>query len=94
VIDGLKCFTDLNVSDKLCSIRDAILSNPQITIFSDPSDRRVAALATKLVGGKKITRLCTNDSVTSRGAFITQKIHICPSKDQKAPKVIIITNNH
>ncbi|EEC68863.1 hypothetical protein OsI_37464 [Oryza sativa Indica Group] len=87
VIDGLKCFTDLNVSDKLCSIRDAILSNPQITIFSDPSDRRVAALATKLVGGKKITRLCTNDSVTSRGAFITQKIHICPSKDQKAPKV-------
>uniref|UniRef100_A0A0D3HRF7 DEAD/DEAH-box helicase domain-containing protein n=1 Tax=Oryza barthii TaxID=65489 RepID=A0A0D3HRF7_9ORYZ len=86
VIDGLKCFTDLNVSDKLCSIRDAILSNPQITIFSDPSDRRVAALATKLVGGKKITRLCTNDSVTSRSAFITQKIHICPSKDQKAPK--------
>uniref|UniRef100_A0A0E0F9K1 DEAD/DEAH-box helicase domain-containing protein n=1 Tax=Oryza meridionalis TaxID=40149 RepID=A0A0E0F9K1_9ORYZ len=87
VIDGLKCFMDLNVGDKLCSIRDAILSNPQITIFSDPSDRRVAVLATKLVGGKKIRRLCTNDSVTSRSAFVTQKIHICPSKDQKAPKV-------
>uniref|UniRef100_A0A0E0MJM1 DEAD/DEAH-box helicase domain-containing protein n=1 Tax=Oryza punctata TaxID=4537 RepID=A0A0E0MJM1_ORYPU len=98
VIDGLKCFMDLNVGDKLCSIRDAILSNPQVTIFSDPSDRRVAALATKLLGGKKITRLCTNDSVTSRSAFVTQKIHICPSKDQKAPKVkeILeqILNNH
>ncbi|KAF0933305.1 hypothetical protein E2562_017090 [Oryza meyeriana var. granulata] len=98
VIDGLKCFMDLNVGDKLCSIRKAILSNPQITIFSDSSDRSVAALATKLLSGRKITRLCTNDSVTSRSAFVTQKIHICLSKDQKAPKVKEILeqflNNH
>nr|CBX25398.1 hypothetical_protein [Oryza brachyantha] len=84
---SMLCFMDLNAGDKLCSIRDAILSSPQITIFSDPSDRSVAALATKLLHGRKIRRLCTNDSVTSRSAFVTQKIHICPRKDQKAPKV-------
>uniref|UniRef100_A0A0D9XWX0 DEAD/DEAH-box helicase domain-containing protein n=1 Tax=Leersia perrieri TaxID=77586 RepID=A0A0D9XWX0_9ORYZ len=98
VIDGLKCFMDLNVGDKLCSIKDAVSSNSQITMFSDPSDRSVAALATKLFRGRKITRLCTNDSVTSRSAFVTQKIHTCSSKDQKAPKVkeILehILNNH
>ncbi|KAG8093592.1 hypothetical protein GUJ93_ZPchr0012g20387 [Zizania palustris] len=98
VIDGLKCFMDLNAGDKLCSIRDAILSNPQMTVFSDPSDRSVAALATSLFRARRITRLSTNDSVISRSAFVIQNIHVCPSKEQKAPKVkeILeqILNNH
>ncbi|KAG8089077.1 hypothetical protein GUJ93_ZPchr0011g27457 [Zizania palustris] len=87
VIDGLKCFMDLNVGDKLSSIRGAIVGNPQLTIFSDPSDPSVTALATKLLHGRRITRLSMNASVTSRSAFITQKMYSCPSKEQKASKV-------
>ncbi|CAO2140858.1 unnamed protein product [Urochloa humidicola] len=86
VIDGLKCFLDLNVSDKIFSIRDAISSNPQITIFTDPSDKNVATMAKNLVRGR-ITKLCINDSVSSRSAFVTQHVHFCPSEELKTSKV-------
>ncbi|XP_062182331.1 ATP-dependent RNA helicase DBP3-like [Phragmites australis] len=86
VVDGLKSFMDLNVSDKLYSIRDAISSNPQVTIFSDPYDKDVATIARNLVHGR-ITRLCIGDSVTSQSAFIAQYVHFCPSEEQKTSKV-------
>ena len=87
VIDGLRCFMDLNVTDKIYSIRDAISSNPQITIFTDPSDKNVATMARNLLHGR-ITKLSVNDSVSSRSAFITQHVHLCPLEKQKTLKVI------
>uniref|UniRef100_A0A0A9CLW2 Uncharacterized protein n=1 Tax=Arundo donax TaxID=35708 RepID=A0A0A9CLW2_ARUDO len=48
VVDGLKSFMDLNVSDKIYSIGDAISSNPQIAIFSDPSDNNIATIVRNL----------------------------------------------
>ncbi|XP_062202339.1 DEAD-box ATP-dependent RNA helicase 52B-like [Phragmites australis] len=86
VVDGLKSFVDFNVSNKLYSIRDAILSNPQITIFSDPYDKDVAMIARNLFQGR-IARLSINDSITSRSAFIAQYVHFCPSEEQKTLKV-------
>ncbi|CAN6330523.1 unnamed protein product [Urochloa humidicola] len=86
VIDGLKCFLELNVSDRIFSIRDAISSNPQITIFTDPSDKNVATMAKNLLRGK-ITKLCINDSVSSRSAFVTQHVHFCPTEELKTSKV-------
>ncbi|RLM69793.1 DEAD-box ATP-dependent RNA helicase 40-like [Panicum miliaceum] len=86
VIDGLRCFLDLNVTDKIYSIRDAISSNPQITIFTDPSDKNVAMMARNLLHGR-ITKLSINDSVSSRSAFITQHVHLCPLERQKTSKV-------
>ncbi|TVU50858.1 hypothetical protein EJB05_02250 [Eragrostis curvula] len=85
VVDGLKSFMDLNVTDKLYSIRNAILSKPQITVFSDPYDKNVSAVTRNLINGR-ITRLCINDSVASRGAFISQYVHFCPS-EKKISKV-------
>jgi hypothetical protein len=86
VIDGLRCFLDLNVTDKIYSIRDAISSNPQITIFTDPSDKNVAIMARNLLHGRT-TKLSINDSVSSRSAFITQHVHFCPLEKQKTSKV-------
>ncbi|KAG2555818.1 DEAD-box ATP-dependent RNA helicase 40-like [Panicum virgatum] len=86
VIDGLRCFMDLNVTDKIYSIRDAISSSPQITIFTDPSDKNVATMARNLLHGR-ITKLSVNDSVSSRSAFITQHVHLCPLEKQKTLKV-------
>ncbi|GJM88011.1 hypothetical protein PR202_ga04026 [Eleusine coracana subsp. coracana] len=86
VVDGLKSFLDLNVVDKLYSIRNAISSKPQITVFSDPCDKNVATVARNLVHGR-ITRLCINGSVLSRSAFIAQYVHFCPSEEQKTSKV-------
>ena len=40
---------DLNVTDKIYSIRDAISSSPQITIFTGPSDKNVATMARNLL---------------------------------------------
>ncbi|KAF8706543.1 hypothetical protein HU200_030825 [Digitaria exilis] len=86
VIDGLKCFLDLNVSEKIFSIREAISGNPQITIFTDPSDKNIATIARNLLR-EKITKLAINDSVSSRSAFVTQHVHLCPSEELKASKV-------
>ncbi|KAK3136123.1 hypothetical protein QOZ80_5BG0428410 [Eleusine coracana subsp. coracana] len=86
VIDGLKSFLDLNVVDKLYSIRNAISSKPQITVFSDPRDNNVATIARNLVRGR-VTRLYINNSVLSRSAFIAQYVHFCPSEEQKTSKV-------
>ncbi|RCV37038.1 hypothetical protein SETIT_8G030300v2 [Setaria italica] len=86
VIDGLKYFLDLNVSDKIFSIRDAISSNPQITIFTDSSDKNVATMAKNLLRGR-ITKLSINDSVSSRSAFVMQHVHFCPSEKLKTSKV-------
>ncbi|XP_066356470.1 ATP-dependent RNA helicase DBP3-like [Miscanthus floridulus] len=86
VIDGLKCFVDHNVSDKIFSIRDTISNNPQITIFTDPSDKKVATMVKSLLRGR-ITKLSINDSVSSRSAFIAQHVHFCPSEEQKTSKV-------
>ncbi|TKV99254.1 hypothetical protein SEVIR_8G027100v4 [Setaria viridis] len=86
VIDGLKYFLDLNVSDKIFSIRDAISSNPQITIFTDSSDKNVATMVKNLLRGR-ITKLSINDSVSSRSAFVTQHVHFCPSEKLKTSKV-------
>ncbi|CAN6380542.1 unnamed protein product [Urochloa humidicola] len=86
VIDGLKSFLDLNVSDKIFSIRDAISSNPQITIFTDPSDKNVATSAKNLLRGR-ITKLSISDSVSSRSAFVTQHVHFCSSEELKTSKV-------
>ncbi|CAN6348943.1 unnamed protein product [Urochloa humidicola] len=86
VIDGLKSFLDLNVSDKIFSIRDAISSNPQITIFTDPSDKNVATSAKNLLR-RRITKLSISDSVSSRSAFITQHVHFCSSEELKTSKV-------
>ncbi|WVZ88304.1 hypothetical protein U9M48_034840 [Paspalum notatum var. saurae] len=86
VIDGLKCFLDLNVSDKIFSIRDAISSDPQITIFTDPSDKNVASMAKNLLRGR-ITKLPINASVSARSAFITQLAHFCPLEELKTSKV-------
>jgi len=78
---------DLNVTDKIYSIRDDISSSPQITIFTDPSDKNVATMARNLLHGR-ITKLSVNDSVSSRSAFITQHVHLCPLEKQKTSKVI------
>ncbi|KAF8707097.1 hypothetical protein HU200_030329 [Digitaria exilis] len=86
VIDGLKCFLDLNVSEKIFSIREAISGNPHITIFTDPSDKNIATIAKNLLRGK-ITKLSINDSVSSRSAFVTQHVHFCPSEELKTSKV-------
>ncbi|PWZ32611.1 hypothetical protein Zm00014a_005926 [Zea mays] len=86
VIDGLKCFVDHNVSDKIFSIRDAISNNLQITIFTDPSDKNIATMAKNLLRGR-ITKLSINDSVSSRSAFIAQHVHFCPSEELKTTKV-------
>ncbi|XP_066359092.1 ATP-dependent RNA helicase DBP3-like isoform X1 [Miscanthus floridulus] len=86
VIDGLKCFVDHNVIDKIFSIREAISNNPQITIFTDPSDKKVATMAKSLLRGR-ITKLSINDSVSSRSAFIAQHVHFCPSEELKTSKV-------
>ncbi|XP_039775891.1 probable ATP-dependent RNA helicase ddx5 [Panicum virgatum] len=86
VIDGLRCFMDLNITDKIYSIRDAISSSPQITIFTDSSDKNVATMARNLLHGR-ITKLSVNDSVSSRSAFITQHVHLCPLEKQKTSKV-------
>lgn len=86
VIDGLKCFVDHNVSDKIFSIRDAISNNLQITIFTDPSDKNIATMAKNLLHGR-ITKLSINDSVSSRSAFIAQHVHFCPSEELKTTKV-------
>jgi hypothetical protein len=40
---------DLNVGDKLYSIRNAISNKPQITVFSDPYDKNVATIAKNLI---------------------------------------------
>ncbi|PAN16009.1 hypothetical protein PAHAL_3G025900 [Panicum hallii] len=86
VIDGLQYFLDLSVSDKIFSIRDAISSILQITIFTDPSDQSVASMAKNLLCGR-ITKLSINDSVSSRSAFVTQSVHFCPSEELKTSKV-------
>uniref|UniRef100_A0A0A9B2C3 DEAD/DEAH-box helicase domain-containing protein n=1 Tax=Arundo donax TaxID=35708 RepID=A0A0A9B2C3_ARUDO len=86
VVDGLKSFMDLNFSDKILSIRAAISSNPQITIFNDSYDKNAAMMVRNLVHGR-ITRLSINDSVTSRSAFIAQCVHSCPLEEQKTSKV-------
>ncbi|TVU26940.1 hypothetical protein EJB05_29516, partial [Eragrostis curvula] len=86
VVDGLKSFMDLNVIDKLYSIINAISSKPQITVFSDPCGKNVAKIAGNLVRGR-ITRLCINNSVPSRSAYISQYVHFCPSEEQKISKV-------
>ncbi|PUZ62946.1 hypothetical protein GQ55_3G027300 [Panicum hallii var. hallii] len=86
VIDGLQYFLDLSVSDKIFSIRDAISSILQITIFTDPSDQSVASMAKNLLRGR-ITKLSINDSVSSRSAFVTQSVHFCPSEELKTSKV-------
>ncbi|RCV36452.1 hypothetical protein SEVIR_7G330400v4 [Setaria viridis] len=86
VIDGLKYFLDLNVSDKIFSIRDAISSSPPITIFTDSSDKNVATMAKTLLR-ERITKLSINDSVYSRSAFVTQHVHFCPSEKLKTSKV-------
>ncbi|GJN07000.1 hypothetical protein PR202_ga24785 [Eleusine coracana subsp. coracana] len=86
VVDGLKSFMDFDVGDKLCSIRNTILSKPQITVFSDPCDKNVATTARNLLHGR-IARLCINDSVPSRSAFLAQHVHFCPSEEQKTSKV-------
>lgn len=86
VIDGLKCFLDLNVSDKIFSIRDAISVNPQITIFTDPSDKNVATMAKSLLRGR-VAKLSINDSVSSQSAFITQHVHFCELEELKTAKV-------
>lgn len=78
---------DHNASDKIVSIRDAISSNPQITIFTDPSDKKVATIAKILLRGR-ITKLSVNDSVSSRSAFIAQHVNFCPSEELKTSKVI------
>jgi len=86
VIDGLKYFLDLSVSDKIFSIRDAISSNLQITIFTDPSDQSVATMAKNLLRGR-ITKLSIDDSVSSRSAFVMQHVHFCPWEELKTSKV-------
>jgi superfamily II DNA/RNA helicase len=77
---------DLNVGDKLYSIRNAISNKPQITVFSDPYDKNVATIAKNLIH-ERVTRLCINDSVASRSSFIAQYVHFCPSEKQKTSKV-------
>lgn len=84
---------DLNVGDQLYSIRNAILSKPQITVFSDPYDKNVATIARNLLNGR-IARLCINDSVPSQSAFITQHVHLCPSEEQKTSKVLAFVVSH
>ncbi|XP_066359093.1 ATP-dependent RNA helicase DBP3-like isoform X2 [Miscanthus floridulus] len=64
----------------------AISNNPQITIFTDPSDKKVATMAKSLLRGR-ITKLSINDSVSSRSAFIAQHVHFCPSEELKTSKV-------
>ncbi|KAK3118391.1 hypothetical protein QOZ80_9BG0698340 [Eleusine coracana subsp. coracana] len=86
VVDGLKSFMDLDVGDKLYSIRNIILSKPQITVFSDPYDKDVATMARNLLHGR-IARLCINESVPSQSAFLAQHVHFCPSEEQKTSKV-------
>ncbi|KAL6906080.1 hypothetical protein ACP4OV_003681 [Aristida adscensionis] len=86
VIDGLKCFLDLNVSDKLYAIRDAISSYPQVTIFTSPCDKNVATVVRSLLRGR-IKKVCINDSVSSRSGFTTQHVHYCSSEEQKTLKV-------
>jgi hypothetical protein len=77
---------DLNIGDKLYSIRNAISNKPQITVFSGPYDKNVVTIARNLFHGR-ITRLCVNDSALSRSAFIAQYVHFCPSEEQKTSKV-------
>jgi hypothetical protein len=56
---------DLNIGDKLYSIRSTISNKPQITVFSGPYDKNVVTIARNLFCGR-ITKLCVNDSVPSR----------------------------
>lgn len=86
-IDGLKTFMDLNISDKLYSIKGAISSDAQITIFNDTCDQSAVPVVKSLLRGR-ITKLSVNDcSLNHRSAFIAQHIHFCPSEEKKATQV-------
>uniref|UniRef100_A0A453HRU7 DEAD/DEAH box helicase domain-containing protein n=1 Tax=Aegilops tauschii subsp. strangulata TaxID=200361 RepID=A0A453HRU7_AEGTS len=85
VIDGLKDFMDLNIIKELRSIRGTISGDAQVTIFSGQCDQSAATVARNLLHGR-ITKLTTNDSVTSRSAFVAQHVHFC-TKEEKTSKV-------
>lgn len=77
---------DLNIVKELCSIRGTISSDAQVTIFGGQCDQSTATVARNLLHGR-ITKLTTNDSVTSRSAFVAQHVHFC-TKEEKTSKVI------
>ena len=58
-----------------------------VVVFTDSSDKNVATMARNLLHGRT-TKLSVNDSVSSRSAFITQHVHLCPLEKQKTSKVI------
>ncbi|XP_037429975.1 probable ATP-dependent RNA helicase ddx5 [Triticum dicoccoides] len=91
VIDGLKYFMDLNIIKELRSIRGTISGDAQVTIFSGQCDQSAATVARNLLHGR-ITKLTTNDSVTSRSAFVAQHVHFC-TKEEKTSKVKEILEN-
>lgn len=85
VIDGLMDFMALSRSTELSSIRGTISSDAQVTIFGGQCDQSVATVARNLLRGR-ITKLSTNDSVTSRSEFIAQHVHCC-TPEEKTSKV-------
>lgn len=85
VIDGLREFEALNLSPIINSVRRTISSDAQVTIFGGQCDQSSATVARNLLCGR-ITKLTTNDSVTSRSEFIAQHVQCC-TPEEKTSKV-------
>ncbi|XP_047091392.1 probable ATP-dependent RNA helicase ddx5 [Lolium rigidum] len=85
VIDGLREFEALNLSPIINSVRRTISSDAQVTIFGGQCDHSSATVARNLLHGR-ITKLTTNDSVTSRSKFIAQHVQCC-TPEEKTSKV-------
>ncbi|XP_072981082.1 DEAD-box ATP-dependent RNA helicase 14 [Typha angustifolia] len=89
VLDGLKCFADLDLVDKLNFIRDSISGSPHTVVFNDSDGEVFASLAQNLLSGA-ITRLSLSDSLVSKSAFVQQYVHFCASEEQKISEVMQI----
>uniref|UniRef100_A0ACD6ARQ5 Uncharacterized protein n=1 Tax=Avena sativa TaxID=4498 RepID=A0ACD6ARQ5_AVESA len=81
VIDGLRDFEGLNLCPAVNSIRRTISSDAQVTIFGGQCHQNSATVARNLLRGR-ITKLTTNDSVTSRSEFIAQHVHCCTPQEK------------
>jgi hypothetical protein len=67
------------------SVRRTISCDAQVTIFGGQCDQSSATVARNLLHGR-ITKLTTNDSVTSRSEFIAQHVQCC-TPEEKTSKV-------
>ncbi|WOL01623.1 DEAD-box ATP-dependent RNA helicase 14 [Canna indica] len=86
VLDGVRTFLDLDLVDKINSIRKTISGNPQVVIFGDCTNEAFTSLVQNMLRGP-VSRLSLNDAITSQSAFISQHVHFYTVEEEKIAKI-------